>query len=561
MVIAVNKEVKECDVLVVGGGIAGLMAAIAAADQGAKVILCDKSDSRRSGSGATGNDHFNCYIEEAQGGTLEECRKELDKSMVGGWADPKLQTIFLERSFEVVQDWNKWGINMRPHGEWEFNGHAFPDRMRIFLKYDGCNQKAVLTEQARKRGVVIENKTPITEFLVDEKTGKVVGAMGICIAKLEPEIKVFKAKAIVSATGNTSRLYPSITGGMMFNTAHCPSNAGGGRIAAYKIGAELVNLEIPNTHAGPKYMERCGKATWIGVLSDRNGKPVGPFVTKPNKELGDVTADVWHSVFKDKYKDGTGPVFMNCTETAPEDMEYMLWGLKCEGDTSILDAMEKQNVDLKEDIVEFTQYEPIMIGRGIQINEKGATNVPGLYAAGDEVGNFRADIGGAAIYGRISGENAAIYALETAAYEQDLLAHSVVQKQTAFYSEIMERKQGPSWKELNMAVQQIMNDYAGINYPRSESMLQAGLDNLNALEENAKGQLCCKDSHELMRAVEAYDLLEVGKLVCITAMERKESRAMHRRSDYTFTNPLLDDMFLTVKNVDGKPEMSWRKKY
>ena len=128
VVIAVNKEVKECDVLVVGGGIAGLMAAIAAADQGAKVILCDKSDSRRSGSGATGNDHFNCYIEEAQGGTLEECRKELDKSMVGGWADPKLQTIFLERSFEVVQDWNKWGINMRPHGEWEFNGHAFPDQ-------------------------------------------------------------------------------------------------------------------------------------------------------------------------------------------------------------------------------------------------------------------------------------------------------------------------------------------------------------------------------------------------------------------------------------------------
>ena len=108
MMIAVNKEVKECDVLVAGGGIAGLMAAIAAADQGAKVILCDKSDSRRSGSGATGNDHFSCYIEEAQGGTLEECRKEVDKSMIGGWADPKLQTIFLERSFEVVQDWNKW---------------------------------------------------------------------------------------------------------------------------------------------------------------------------------------------------------------------------------------------------------------------------------------------------------------------------------------------------------------------------------------------------------------------------------------------------------------------
>lgn len=559
--IKVNPEVKECDVLVVGGGIGGLMAAIAAADGGAKVIVCDKSDTRRSGSGATGNDHFNCYIPEVQGGTLEESAQELDRSMVGGWADPSLQRLFMARSYEVVQDWDKWGINMKPRNDrYEFNGHAFPGRMRVFLKYDGWNQKAVLTEQALKRGVVIDNKTPITEYLVDDD-GKVIGAMGISIAKLEPEVKLYKAKAIISTTGNTSRLYPSITGGMMFNTAHCPANAGGGRAAAYRIGAELVNLEIPNTHAGPKYMERCGKATWIGVLSDRAGKPVGPFVSKPTKELGDVTADVWHSVFRDKYEDGSGPVFMNCTETAPEDMEYMLWGLKCEGDTSILDAMEKQQVDLGKDMVEFTQYEPIMIGRGIQIDEHAATNVPGLYAAGDEVGNFRADIAGAAIYGRIAGENAATYIKSVETTEKDLLKHPVVAANIERYGEMMEETCGPSWKELNMGVQQIMNDYAGISHPRSESMLMAGLENLERLERNAAHQIRCKDSHELMRAIESYDLLEIGKLVCITAMKRKETRAMHKRSDCTFTNPLLDDMFLTVKQVSGKPEMSWRKKY
>ena len=52
------KERLESDVLIVGGGIAGLMAAIAAADKGASVILLDKANTKRSGAGATGNDHF-----------------------------------------------------------------------------------------------------------------------------------------------------------------------------------------------------------------------------------------------------------------------------------------------------------------------------------------------------------------------------------------------------------------------------------------------------------------------------------------------------------------------
>ena len=61
------KERLESDVLIVGGGIAGLMAAIAAADKGASVILLDKANTKRSGAGATGNDHFLCYIPEKHG--------------------------------------------------------------------------------------------------------------------------------------------------------------------------------------------------------------------------------------------------------------------------------------------------------------------------------------------------------------------------------------------------------------------------------------------------------------------------------------------------------------
>src|ERR1019366_1651462 len=96
--------------------------------------------------------------------------------------------------------------------------------------------------------------------------------------------------------------------------------------AAYRAGAKLVNIDIPVTHAGPKYFARCGKASWIGVLKDYNGKPVGPYVTKPSREHGDVTADIWPGVFPYKNKLGQ-VVYMDCSEASESDLKYMLWAL------------------------------------------------------------------------------------------------------------------------------------------------------------------------------------------------------------------------------------------
>ncbi len=147
--IPIDKETLEADVLVVGGGIGGLMAAINAADQGAHVIVAEKANTKRSGSGATGNDHFVCYIPEIHGRDMDPIVKELRNSMVGGYHDNGMSVKFLEQSFDRVKDWQRWGISMKPTGKWEFIGHAFPGRPRIFLKYEGSNQKLVLTAQAR----------------------------------------------------------------------------------------------------------------------------------------------------------------------------------------------------------------------------------------------------------------------------------------------------------------------------------------------------------------------------------------------------------------------------
>jgi flavin-dependent dehydrogenase len=80
------EQTLETDVLCVGGGTAGLMAAIRASESGAKVIIAEKSNTMRSGAGATGNDHFGCYIPEVHGkdvkGRIDHDRRIVTQSRI-----------------------------------------------------------------------------------------------------------------------------------------------------------------------------------------------------------------------------------------------------------------------------------------------------------------------------------------------------------------------------------------------------------------------------------------------------------------------------------------------
>jgi len=78
-----NEEMISTDVLIVGGGIAGLMAAIRAAELGAKVTVAEKSNTLRSGAGATGNDHFRCYIPAVHGPDVQSMVEASTNSRTG----------------------------------------------------------------------------------------------------------------------------------------------------------------------------------------------------------------------------------------------------------------------------------------------------------------------------------------------------------------------------------------------------------------------------------------------------------------------------------------------
>lgn len=349
MTVKKPEKIIKTDFLIIGGGIAGLEAALTAAGLGVDVAVAEKADTRRSGNGANGNDHYMCYIPEIHGEDFNLVIREIRETMEGPWQDLDMLRYMMRRSHKIVQEWEGFGINMRPTGEYRFEGHAMPGRQRYHLKFDGRNQKAVLTGEALKRGAKIYNKVFVNDILKN-KEGRAVGAIGFSIKEDEPEVVLFQCKAVLVATAQAMRLYLHGNPAYIFNTHSCPAAAGGAAIA-YRAGAKLVNLDVPYIHAGVKGFHRSGKATWIGVISDINGNSISPFCDKPNRETGDAMMDIWPGIFGERLEKGTGPTYMNCTQCTPEDLAYQEKAFVSEGIDSITDYCNQRGIDLSKTMV------------------------------------------------------------------------------------------------------------------------------------------------------------------------------------------------------------------
>jgi succinate dehydrogenase/fumarate reductase flavoprotein subunit len=540
-----EKRIKT-DVLCIGAGIAGLMAGIRAAEKGARVTLAEKGHAMASGRGRGGNDHFWCYIPEIHGDDVDLFMKESLKT-------PKLKTMqsgtglrvlrtFLEKSFDIVKLWEQWGIPMKYQGRWEFAGHSFPGDILTHLKYEGRDQKKIMIKKAQELGAEIVNRVMVFDLLRDKD--RIIGAIGIDTR--EDRLVVFEAKAIVLGTGCLDRLYPPPTPAWM---ASIPGNltlTGDGRAMAYRAGADLVSPEMPKRHVGPRYFSRFGQATWIGVLRDSQDKPIGPYVTEPHRVYGDMTPEVKGVFLEEVMKSGRGPVYMDCRGISEADYDYMMHFMWHEGNAPLFDYMKEEGIDIRKHPVEFQAYHIIPEGK-IWINEKGEGSVPGLYSAGDE---SMGGISCAAVFGWIAGENAALYAKNVSLAENGSIRTEISNK-SEMVQKIEGRKVGPDWKEVNIALQQLMQDYAGV--VRSESMLKAGFSYLRRMRKKVDKTMIARNRWELTRCLETLNLLDLGELVLIGANERKESRALHVRADFPLTDPVMDGKEIIIRKGTDKP--------
>jgi succinate dehydrogenase/fumarate reductase flavoprotein subunit len=541
-----EEELIKTDVLCVGGGIAGLMAAIRAGELGQKVIVAEKGNAQYGGCGRMGNDHFETYIPDVHGPDKDAWIEELLRTAKGEILIGKdLLRAQFGKAYDIVKLWDEWGIPMKYKGKWEFAGHSFPGRPMTHIKYEGRFQKKVLLKQAKERGAEIMNRVMVFDLL--REGDAVVGAVGA--RTREDRVVVFQAKAVILGTGKCSRLYPCLTPGWMFNDPHGGVQTGDGRAMAYRAGAKLQNLEMPQRHIGPKYFTKFGQATWVGVVKDWHGKPAGTFVNKPDRQYNDMICEVNKLAPEQYIQAGKGPLYMDCTGIAQEDYEYMMHFMVQEGNVSLVDHMDAEDIDLRKHPIEFATY-PLRGGGLIVANGKAETTLKGLYAAGDEAFG---DISAAATFGYIGGDNAAKYAekLEEPSIEGQ---RSMIEEKKTMLDRVRGREGGPDWEETNVALQQTMLDYAG--HVRNEELLKQGLSHLCRLKAKADKELIAKNPHEMGRCLEVLNMLELGELTFLMALDRRETRGLHVRPDYPFTNPTLNKAH-TIEKKDRQPVIQW----
>ena len=531
-----ERTVVESDVLVIGGGLAGCMAAIRAREMGAEVVVAEKADTRRSGCASTGIDHCWTYIPEIHRSqlTIEELVKDHTEH-AGGFVDQEIATYIASHSFERLLDLERFGVPIR-NEDGEFSLIKKIHRAPTFLHFAGRDLKPKLTRQARHLGARIVNRVMVTDLLTDGN--RVVGAVGV--STRNAELKVFRAKAVILSTGNIYRLYMNRSG-VPFNLAFPPHETGDGHGMALRAGAELLNMEFTTVQTGPRNFHRCGRGTFVpGKVVDALDQPID---RKTHGGLaGDASTTMDPGVeaedeFERVLREGTGPIYLDSRGLSEKELAVIRWALVNEGNTSLLAHMDERGIDLRTDKIEFEAYEPKGgSGKaGVAVNSRCETSLSGLYAAGDVIGGMSRSVApGAFTMGWQAGEVAALFARAIGRAEPDEVSRDALEGRHALCEAILTRSGSrvSRWQEAQAAMQSIMGYYAGRR--RSETMLDAGLERLRRLKREASAELGATNAHELYRCVEILSLMDSAEAIMVSARARQESRfgPEHSRADH-----------------------------
>jgi succinate dehydrogenase/fumarate reductase flavoprotein subunit len=541
------------DLAIIGGGVAGCMAAIRASELVDRVLVVEKCDTRRSGCAATGVDHIWTYVPEIHGpGTTVEDIVSDHTRWTQGFLDQEVAHYVTSHSYDRILDLERFGVDIRDaSGKLRFvkKIHRVPN----FLHFAGRDLKVKLTQEMKRRKVEILNRVMGLRLLKNQE--RVTGVIGISTRR--PVIYKIKAKAVILTTGNIYRLYRNPTG-VLFNIGFPPHETGDGHAMAFRAGALLQNMEFTTFQTGPKNFQRCGRGSYFpgGRMVNARGDSLQK---QPHRATHATETHMDRTVeeevaFMKEIEEGRGPVYMDCSSCSEEDMSYIRWALRNEGNTAFLDHLDSEGFDLRKKRLEFTLYEPKSgSGKsGLTIHKDTRTSLPGLFAAGDAIGVLpRAVMPGALTLGWKAAETAAQFSKRDGADvsvgdEEEM--ESVKETLTRLISE----SPGAPWTEAQAALQNLMSDYGGLK--RSATMLAAGRSCLRTLRKRAREELRARHPHELYRCLEVLNLIDIGEMVLASALEREETRFYpeHHRVDF----PRQDDTnwraFLTIRKQEDR---------
>ena len=561
---AVMTELKvipvETDVLIIGGGLAGCMAAIHAAEKGdLKVTLVDKSNTVASGCAASGIDHLWAYIppiHEKMGYTLEDMAEDHRVGIAFGLFRKDLFLLVAGTMYERVLDLEKFGIKFR------YEDSKAPGKFRVVdqfhsvpaaFNFDGAPLKPILTKEAKKRGVQIINRLQMTDLITTD--GQIAGAVGV--GTRTGDIYFIKAKTVVMSSGRSNRLSRNQTG-FDFNTRLPSPLSGDGTSMALRAGLEIINSEFlgsrllaPCGNYNPNYGDPRNTVQPAARIVDEAGNVIVArtrFYDWDN--LGKKKIDaaesrrrwledrkVWRGgrgSLPKRIARGEGPFYLDFSEATEDEAEYIRWSIKNEGKgTQFMRYFEgEEGLRLRENPQEYSGWANRELSgtaaKGLWVDKDLETGIKNLFGAGDEVGGLPWAAGPGAI---AMGWHAGDMASDRARKQNSFLpaSENKMKARRNLCSTILSRDRGFYWKEVELSVQNLMDFYCGDI--RGENLLKRGLERLDYARH---APLKAENPHELSRALEVMSIMDSADLVLRCSIERKESRPAFdfRRGDY-----------------------------
>jgi len=512
--------------LVIGAGLAGLRAAIAAHNSGSNVAVLTKVHPVRSHSNAAQGG-----INAALSHRGDDWRDHAFETVKGSdyLGDQDAISVMCREAGDAIVELEHMGVIFNRDETGHLGTRAFggQQKARTFFVADFTGQAIlhVMYEQIMKAGIQVYEEWFVTDLIMED--GECRGALAFDM--INGELQAVKAKSVILAAGGLGRAFEPTT-----NALIC---TGDGISLAYRAGAPLMDMEMVQYH--PTTLKN------NGVLLTEAARGEGAYLLNANGDrfmskyapnmMELASRDVVSRAEQTEINEGRGIdgcVLLDLRhlgrETIHEKLSYI-------NEVS----MDFLGIDLAEQPVPIRPGMHYQMG-GIKTDVNGATTIPGLYAAGECAcvsvhGGNRLGANSlldTIIFGRRSGEIAALYAKDTA---DKKISESIIAKEEKRLSEIQARPDnGDSPAKIRLEMGTTMNENVAVF--RTEEGIQETRKVLENLRERYasvpvqdKGRIF---NTNLFATLELGFMLDCTETIVAGALERKESRGAHTRLDY-----------------------------
>jgi succinate dehydrogenase / fumarate reductase flavoprotein subunit len=543
---------RSCDVLIVGGGSAGLRAAIEAHDAGSQVLIVSKN---RRGDPHTvlarGGINAALGTMDPQDNWMIHATDTLREGLFIG--DYEKVEVLCKSAPDAVAELVKWGarFHREPDGRLTqrfFGAHTYR-RTCFFGDWTGKEIIRVLMKQVRLRKIKFVDNVYITKLLKStnientqgakekrkEKEEEILGAMGIDLKR--KKIIIFKAKCVILATGGYTRVYP-VSSSRIFE------NYGDGVALAYEAGVDLVDMEMVQFHPTGMVWPKKAVGTLAteairgegGILLNSKGERFMKNYYPQRMELGprDIVArSIYNEIVSGR---GTkhGGIWLDVTHLPKAKILERL--------PTMYDQFKRiARVDISKEKMEVAPTAHYSMG-GVKVDSKCQTDIKGLFAVGEVAGQVHGanrlggnSLLGTVVFGKIAGREAATKVAREKKRTINGKSSSILgitYNQYKTLSPTLFAVKHPL--RIHSQVQQVMQENAGII--REASKLQKGIKKISELEKifYSKNSVLksFKKYENVVSTWEVKSALVVCETVLRSALMRQESRGAHYRSDF-----------------------------